>query len=51
LTEPACGVSVQVAYNLKKYINKNYSNVVVVVCGGSGTKLESLIEMKNQFIL
>lgn len=33
LVEPSCGVSVQVAYDLEKYLKDNYSNVIVVVCG------------------
>lgn len=52
LVEPSCGVSVQIVYDLKKYLNdRKFENIVVIVCGGSGVSLETLNKLKTDFQL
>jgi len=54
LVEPACGVSVALAYDgrLKRYL-KNFGpekKVVIVVCGGSKISLEMLLQYKEKYL-
>ena len=50
--EPSCGVSLAVAYDLKKYLpDQEFKNVVVVVCGGNTLDLADLLKFKQQFNL
>jgi L-serine/L-threonine ammonia-lyase len=49
LAEPACAAAITVAYNLKKYLNEDYENVVVEVCGGSSITLKDLDNYRKQF--
>ena len=53
LVEPACGVSVALAYDgrlkhLIKGLTKE-SKVVIVVCGGSGVTIEKLVEWRKTY--
>ena len=41
LVEPACGASLAILYG-KKIPMKLYQNVLVIVCGGSTTSIDSL---------
>lgn len=53
LVEPACGVSVALAYDGRlKHLIKGLSQetrVVIVVCGGSGVTLEKLMEWRKTY--
>ena len=53
LVEPACGVSVALAYNgllntVIPSLNKQ-SKVVIIVCGGSDITLERLVEYRQKY--
>ena len=53
LVEPACGVSVALAYDGRlKHLIKGLtgeSKVVIVVCGGSGVTIEKIVEWRKTF--
>ncbi len=51
LVEVACGASLAVAYNAKEFLTKDYKNIVVIVCGGTGNNLNELLFYKNKFNL
>lgn len=51
LVEPSCGVSIYVAYNLKKFFTQRFENIVVIACGGTALNLSSLTNFKKQFDL
>jgi L-serine/L-threonine ammonia-lyase len=48
LVEPACGAALSVL-PMSEFLLYDCRNVVIIVCGGSGTSLEDLIEMKKLF--
>jgi len=51
LVEPSCGVSIAVALNMNKYFPEQFTNVVVVACGGTGLNLDGVNKLKNDFSL
>ncbi|MBS0290605.1 MAG: pyridoxal-phosphate dependent enzyme [Proteobacteria bacterium] len=48
LVEPACGAALAVVYE-KRDIIKQFQNIVVIVCGGSGVNLALLKEWQQKF--
>jgi len=50
LVEPACGASLAIAYNHPEVL-KEYSSVLIIVCGGIGVDLEKFNEWESKFNL
>lgn len=50
LVEPACGASLAVLYEQREII-KQFSKIVVIVCGGSGVNLDLLRQWQQKFDL
>ncbi len=48
LVEPACGAALAVVYEQREVL-KQFKNVVVILCGGSGVNLALLEKWKTQF--
>jgi L-serine/L-threonine ammonia-lyase len=48
LVEPACGAALSIVYD-KNPVLKQFKNIVVVVCGGSGVSLALLQQWKEKF--
>ncbi|MGE6660913.1 hypothetical protein ACQKEK_09250 [Pseudomonas sp. NPDC077408] len=46
LVEPACGASLALLYGNKVSLSE-FSNVLVIVCGGSTTTIESLSSFRG----
>lgn len=52
LVEPACAASLALVYEKNKHsIFDKYDNIIVEVCGGSGTNIQGLIDFCKQFDL